>query len=333
MKKDLTTGGQVWLIFGWMWNEHEVSINSAKNIVKNFDYKKYSLVLIYRDKNWNFYKVSDISKLSKKTLINIQDLKKTFDIALLMTHGKYGEDWILQSILEFQKIKYCWCRVLSSSLCMDKSVFKDFLLWYKIPQVKYQTIDILLDSKQSINSKITKFKKSFKLPLYVKPSNSGSSVGISKVDSRNKLNKAINEASNHDKKIVIEQWLSDFREIEIAITWNKDLIISQPWELIKQNDFYSYDEKYELDNVNMQIPAKLTTKQINQIKNIASNAYKLCDCSWFARIDFFLHKNKIYLNEINTLPGFTDISMFPMLMKNTWLTYKQLINKIIDLAF
>lgn len=333
MKKILTSDRRIWLIFGWIWNEHEVSINSAKNIVKNFDYKKYNLALIYRDKNWIFYKVNDIFKLSKKTKINIQDFKNTFDIALLMTHGKYGEDWILQSILEFQKIKYCWCRVLSSSLCMDKSVFKNFLSWHNIPQVKHMNIDLLLDSKQNISSKITEIKKSFKLPVYIKPSNSGSSVGISKVASRNNLNKAINNASKYDRKIIIEQWLSDFREIEIAILGNKDIISSDPWELLKQNDFYSYDEKYELDNVNMQIPAKLTAVQINQIKNIASKVYKLCDCSWFARIDFFLHKNKIYLNEINTLPWFTDISMFPMLMKNTWLTYKQLINKIIDLAF
>jgi D-alanine-D-alanine ligase len=166
---------KIWLFFGWLGNEAEVSITSAKNIIKNFDYKKYSLTLIYRHKDGKFYKIKgidSISKLEKKDEINMDELQKIMDIALLMTHGKYGEDGVLQSILELQKIKYCGCHILSSSLCMDKIIFKRFLSWYKIPQVKYEDFDMFLDSKKSRDAKIARVKKEFTLPIYVKPSNS-----------------------------------------------------------------------------------------------------------------------------------------------------------------
>jgi D-alanine-D-alanine ligase len=147
------------------------------------------------------------------------------------------------------------------------------------------------------------------------------------------LNKAIKEAGKHDNKILIEQWLIHPREIEVAVMGNENLTISQPWELVKVEDFYSFDEKYKFNKTQVNIPAKLTNTQKNQIRNLAEKIYHLCDCKWFARVDLFLSKGKIYLNEINSLPWFTDISMFPMLMKSTWLIYKQLINKIIELAY
>lgn len=318
---------RIGLFFGGMSNEASVSIASAKNIVKNLDAKKYKLVLIYRHIDGKFYHIQNIGQVSQpqhKRRMNIEDFQKTFDIALLMTHGKYGEDWVLQWILESQKIRYCWCRVASSSLCMDKAVFKTFLQGKDIQQVKF----VILDNKK----KLADIAKQFSLPVYVKPANSGSSVGITKVDKRSGLFKAIKEASHHDDKILIEQWLVSPREIEVAVLGNDELMISQPWELIKTEDFYSFDEKYRLNKTQVDIPAKLTIAQKNQIRKTAEKIYRICDCRWFARVDFFLSKWKIYINEINTLPGFTDISMFPMLMKNMWLSYKQLINEIIELT-
>ncbi len=324
---------KIWLFFGWISNESEVSISSAKNIVANFDHKKYHLILIYRHKNGVFYTVKDINSLDKKKLLHISDFKKTFDIAFPITHGKYGEDWSLQGIFSTQKIKYCWCHVLSSALCMDKSLFKHFLSWHDIPQTRSMDIDFHLMNDLWITLKIQEAKKKLSLPLYVKPANSWSSVGISKITTYEQLNAAITEARTHDSKILIEEWLVSPREIEVAITGNKELNISEPGELILTKDFYDYDDKYTNNEATVHIPAKLSAKDKKYIIDLAQKTYKLCDCSGFARIDFFIADNNIYLNEINTLPGFTDISMFPMLMTHQGMSYTQLINDIIALAY
>jgi D-alanine-D-alanine ligase len=180
---------KVGLFFGGIGNEASVSIASAKNVIQNFNHKKYQLVLIYRDKDGKFYHIQNINQASKpsnKQRIAIEDFKKTFDIALPMTHGKYGEDGVLQSIFELQKVKYCGCRVLGSSLCMDKIIFKTFLQGQNIQQVRFA----VWDKKK----KLSELQKQFSLPIYVKPSNSGSSVGISKVEKWSEFNKAVKEA-------------------------------------------------------------------------------------------------------------------------------------------
>jgi D-alanine-D-alanine ligase len=321
------------LIFGGPSNEHEVSIVSAGNIVKNFDYSKYKLALIFWDKQGVFYRLKSISDRKNKTRIVLEDFKKIFDIALLMTHGKYGEDGVLQGLLESQKIKYCGCRVLSSALCMDKAVFKKFLAGQKINQVKFEILDYSLETKEIIEQKIKRIRNTFKLPLYIKPANSGSSVGITKVTGPNKFKLAVAEALKHDNKIVVEEGLTNPREIEVAVLGNQELLIPAPGELALAKDFYSYDDKYKLGEAKPVIPAKLTAAQKTEIIRLAAKTYRLCGCSRFARIDFFISHNKIYLNEINTLPGFTDISMYPMLMVSGGLSYKNLINKIIALAY
>ncbi len=315
-----------------MSNEAEVSINSAKNIVKYFDYKKYQLVLIYRDKNGSFYTIENINKLHKRKPLSIDDFKKTFDIAFPITHGKYGEDWTLQSIFAMQKIKYCGCHVLSSALCMDKSLFKLFLSGYNIPQTKFVDIDLQLMNSVDIEKKMKEIKK-LTLPLYIKPSNSWSSVGISKITSYKQINKAIKNAIKHDSKILIEEWLISPKEIEIAIIGNKEHIVSDPGELILTKDFYDYEDKYKNNETTVRIPASISNTEKKKIRELAQKAYKLCDCSGFARVDFFIANKQIYLNEINTLPWFTDISMFPMLMTHHGLSYTQLINKIISFAY
>ncbi len=324
---------KIGLFFGGMSNETEVSINSAKNIAKHFDYKKYQLVLIYWDKDGTFYLVENINKINKKRILPIRDFKKTFDIALPITHGKYWEDWTIQSIFAMQKIKYCWCHVLSSALCMDKSLFKLFLAGYDISQTKFVDIDLQLMSNKDIEKKMKEIKKKLTLPLYIKPSNSWSSVGISKVTKYEQINKAIKDASKHDSKILIEEGLISPKEIEVAIMGNKGLTISEPGELVLVKDFYDYEDKYKNDETIVRIPAKISGTEKQKIQNLTQKVYKLCDCSGFARIDFFIANKKIYLNEINTLPGFTDISMFPMLMTHQGMSYTQLINKIISLAY
>lgn len=324
---------KIGLFFGGMGNEAEVSIDSAKNIIKYFDYTTYQLVLIYRAKDGTFYIVENIDILDFNKKLSIENFKNTFDIALPITHGKYGEDWILQSIFTMQKIKYCWCHVLSSALCMNKSFFKLFLAGHNIPQTKFVDIDLQLMTDSEIEKRIKEIKKTFVLPLYIKPSNSWSSVGISKITTYTQLKKAIKLASNHDNKILIEEGLSSPKEIEIAIVGNKELIISEPGELILAKDFYDYKDKYKNNETIIRIPAKISHNHKEKIQELALKAYKLCECSGFARIDFFITGENIYLNEINTLPGFTDISMFPMVMTHKNMTYTQLINTIISLAY
>lgn len=324
---------KIGLFFGWMSNESEVSINSAKNIVNNFDYESYELVLVYRNKNGNFYVVENIDNLNNTTILPIADFKKTFDIAFPITHGKYGEDWILQSIFTLQKIPYCGCHVLSSALCMDKWLFKLLLAGHQIPQTKFAHIDLHLMNEEAIEKKIQEIKSTCTLPLYVKPANSWSSVGISKITSYDQLDSALQEARNHDNKIIIEEWLLAPKEIEVAIVGNQDLIVSEPGELILAKDFYDYEDKYKNNEATVRIPAWISDDDKQRIKDLAVQTYKLCDCSGFARIDFFIADKNIYLNEINTLPWFTDISMFPMLMIHHGISYTQLINKIIALAY
>ncbi len=322
---------RVALIFGGLSNEHEVSVVSARNIIQNFDYKKYKLVLIYWHKTGDFFKLNNIESIKRfksRKKIKIEDFNKHFDIALLMTHGKYGEDGVLQAILESQKLKYSGCKVLSSALCMDKAVFKTFMAGQKIRQVKFR----IIYNKIISPSELKNIRRDFKLPLFVKPANSGSSVGISKIKDFKQLSSAIKEAFKHDSKAIIEQGIEKPREIEVAILGNNNLIISAPGEVIPYNDFYDYDDKYKLNKTKMIIPAKLPQKIINEIKEMAEKVYKLCDCKGFSRLDFLLKNSSVYLSEINTLPGFTKNSMYPLLMVDMGISYKKLINKLIELA-
>lgn len=326
---------KIGLFFGGPGNEAAVSITSATNIIKNFDYKKHSLFLIYWHKDGSFYKLNKIEEVkrpAKKQRLEISDFKKYFQVALLMTHGRYGEDGVLQGVLESQKLVYSGPGVLSSALCMDKALFKLLMLGQKIPQLPFFLLDYKLDTKEQIKKTITQAKTKLKLPVYVKPANSGSSVGIVRLDNWLNLNKAIKEASLHDHKVILEQGLIKPREIEVAVLGNRELIVSRPGELKLEQDFYDYAEKYEKGRTEMIIPAHLSLREEEKIISLAKKVYQLTDCRGLARVDFFLKNNKVYLNEINTLPGFTDISMYPMLMKEKGIRYQALINKLINLA-
>ncbi len=308
----------VGLIFGGIGNEREVSSLSAQNIIKNLDYKKYKLQLVYWHSNGNFY-------LQNKK-IKLKELSRIIDVAFLVTHGKYGEDGYLQNKLEKVNIKYCGSNVSSSKLCMDKGKFKQFMTKHKILQVKYK----ILNKNSKID--LTQLKKKMELPVFVKPANSGSSIGISKVNEWSQFKKAVKLAFKHDDKVIVEQGLVNPREIEVAVLGNKKLIVSVPGELGLNNEFYSYNDKYVCSKTKYIIPAKIPEKINKKIKSLTKKIYSKCGCTGFARVDFFLHNNKIYINEINTLPGFTEISMYPMLMQKTGISYKQLITKIIELV-
>ncbi len=323
------------LFFGGLSNEAAVSVMSAKNIVKHFDYRRYRLALIYwHKKDGFFYKIDNIDSLRPRPRqrIEVADFSHLFDIALLMTHGRYGEDGVLQAILESQKKKYCGCGVLSSALCMDKAVFKNMLAGRGIRQVRYQVLDFNRVSPAGLAAARRDIIKRLRLPVYVKPANSGSSVGITKVEKIKDLDQAILVARRHDSKIVVEEGLVNPTEVEVGVLGNDQLIVSRPGELRLVKDFYDYDDKYKLGEAQTVVPAKISVASAREVRKLAAAVYRLADCRGFARVDFFISRGCVYLNEINTLPGFTDISMFPLVMMNQGMSYQELINKIISLA-
>ncbi len=216
---------------------------------------------------------------------------------------------------------------------MDKAVFKTLLSRHGIPQLSFYIVDDHGMTTNAIEETLENVRKTIEIPFFVKPANSGSSVGISKVSDINQLDAAMTLARQHDSKIIIEEGLTDFKEIEIAVLGNADLIISPPGQLKPSQEFYSYDEKYVLNQTECTIPAKLPQNLIDDAKMIAERAYRLCDCRGFARVDLFVKDDKVYLNEINTLPGFTDISMYPRLMQSCDISYTELISRIIELAY
>jgi len=297
---------RVGLFFGGLSNEYEVSIDSAFNVAKNIDSKKYEVALIHWDKKGDFFVVPSVKNLKEGKRININDFNKFIDVALPMTHGKYGEDGVLQAILESQKIPYAGCHVLSSALCMDKAIFKNLMAGYGILQAKYIILDYVLDGKNEIEEKISLLKK-LKLPIFVKPANSGSSVGITKIKNFDLLSKAIEIAKKHDSKVIVEVGFTKHKEIEIAVLGNDKLIISQPAQLVLIGEFYDYDEKYKLGRTKTIIPADISESENKEAKKLAERVYRLCGCSGFARVDLFVKDGKVYINEVNSIPGFTNI--------------------------
>lgn len=321
------------LFFGGPGNEAKVSIMSAQHVAAHFDYKKYKLILIYWSHNKNFYIVDNFLAIKKPSnRVKEPQFKSLFDVALLLTHGKYGEDGTLQRILKKAKVKYCGSGVKASALCMDKARTKKLLTKHHIKQVRFEIINLNIPNTKKIDKKLNIIKNNYNLPLFVKPANSGSSLGITKVVKFSQLAKSITTACLYDKKILIEQGLINPREIEVGILGNTKIIVSEPGELILSKQFYDYNDKYVKNKTKISIPAILTPTEIKEIKKLAARIYRLYGCRGFARIDFFITNNTVYFNEINTLPGFTRFSMYPNLMMNMGMSFKQLLSKIITLA-
>jgi D-alanine-D-alanine ligase len=291
-----------------MSNEAEVSVMSARNIVANLDRTKYEPVEIFWRKDGSFDHP-------------IETWSKEIDVAFPITHGKFGEDGVLQGMLEALRIPYCGCRVLSSALCMDKAMFKKLMAGAGIPQTKFMAWD---DETQTLPD--------FPLPWFVKPANSGSSVGITRVDSSEQLGDAIKTARQHDTKALIEQAVQNAMEVEVAVLGNTELTISAPGQIIPSREFYDYEDKYIANAARVVIPAPLQPAIAERVRSLAEQAYRLADCRGFARVDFFVQGDKVLVSEINTLPGFTDISMYPKLMAAAGISYKELLSRIIELA-
>ena len=337
------------VIFGSKSTEHDVSVVSASYIIKNLNKKKYDIYPIYIDKNNDWYEVLDTPKIYKigevpgdiKAINNVLKYLKGMDVIIPAMHGLYGEDGAIQGFLKIVGVPCVGCNILASSVCMDKvytkillknasiNVTPDLYIRYENNKFYYvnQNFDLVDVTVLDIDKLIL---KNLSYPVYVKPSNSGSSVGISKASNKDDLNVALYEAKKYDEKILIEKAI-DAREIECAVL--NDLV-SIPGEVLSATEFYSYDSKYKNSKSKTVIPALISDDMVQDIQDVAKRAFRAVDAKGMARIDFFIDKktNEIYLNEINTIPGFTEISMYPKLIENMGISYTELLDKLIDSA-
>ncbi|WP_066175822.1 D-alanine--D-alanine ligase [Bacillus marinisedimentorum] len=351
MSKKLRVG----LVFGGKSAEHEVSLQSAKNIVDAIDKDKYDVTLLGIDKEGKWH-LND----SSKYLINEENPKliqlnksdqsiavipgeedrqvlnvtrsnpiEQLDVIFPIVHGTLGEDGSIQGMLRIANIPYVGADVLGSAVCMDKDIAKKLLKSAGINVA--DSLTYRRSSRQAIS--FEEVKETLGLPCFVKPASQGSSVGVSKVYDEEGFNKAVEEAFSYDHKILIEKAVKG-REIECAVLGNDEPEASLPGEILPQGDFYSYDTKYIDENgAILEMPAKLNDEQIDEIKKTAIETFKVLECQGMARVDFFLTEDgQLIINEVNTLPGFTKISMYPKLWEISGLSYPELIDRLIQLG-
>ena len=326
------------IIYGGISTEHDISVMSAKSIIENLDKEKYEIHEIYINEYGKYF---ENSNGEKEEIYNLVWTLKDLDVVFPILHGLGGEDGTIQGMLEMLKIPYIGSGVLASSIGMDKVYTKAIFEKAGIDQASYMYIKknkneyVIINEKfEEEEFKIEKITDKIKFPMFVKPSNSGSSIGVKKATNNSELKMAIEHAGEYDNKILVEQGI-DAREIECAILEDKEVIASTVGEIKSAEEFYSFDAKYNIQESKTIIPAEIEESQIEEIKKLAIKAFKAIDGKGLARVDFFVEKgtNKIYINEINTMPGFTKISMYPKLFEAVGMTYSELLDKLIEKAF
>ncbi len=343
------------VIFGGKSAEHEVSLQSAKNIIDAIDKKKYAVTLIGVDKQGRWFlndesqyllnsdnpekielsqtneKLGLIPGEKSKQIYNIGEKVRLnkIDVAFPVLHGPFGEDGTMQGLLKLANIPFVGACVLGSAVGMDKDVSKRLLRDAGLPIAEF-----LVFNRTAVKDiKFKYVKEKLGMPVFIKPANLGSSVGVSKVNSSEELSKAIRHAFKYDNKIIIEENIIG-REIECSVLGNENPIASLPGEILPQHDFYSYEAKYlDEEGSVLEIPAKLQDDVVKKIQDYAIDTFKVLCCEGMARVDFFLRSNnEIIVNEINTIPGFTKISMYPKLWETSGISYPELIDRLIEFA-
>jgi len=346
---------RVGLIFGGRSGEHEVSLQSARSILTNLDPARFEVIQIAIDHKGRWFSGTDalsaleageLSQLESVTLLpeynnhqlyvrrgNTLEPHSRLDVIIPALHGTFGEDGTIQGLLEMTGIAYVGSGVLGSALGMDKGVFKSIMKGHNLP-VLPAIVVTRNQIRTDIQQVITLAEKVSDYPLFTKPANLGSSVGITKCRSKSDLMEGLMDAARYDRRILIEKGLSSAREIEVSVLGNEEPRAAIPGEVIPGEDFYTYSAKYLSDNAQYKIPADLPQEKLKEIQNIAVAAYKAIDCAGLARVDFLVNAAdlEVYLSEINTFPGFTRISMYPKLWENSGLPYPRLIEKLIELA-
>ena len=346
---------RVGVIFGGRSGEHEVSLVSATSVITALDADKYEVVPIgiTQEGRW-LSSDKGLKLLKEKTGIeqapecflvpepNRQALvaagsgemhSPPIDVIFPLVHGTYGEDGTLPGLLELANIPYVGAGVLASAVGMDKIVQKQIFQQEKLPVAKYIWFhsSVCREHPERVAAIVA---KSLTYPVFVKPANTGSSVGISKAHNRKELREALALAVEYDRKVIIEQGINDIREIECSVLGNDEPVASVPGEIVPSNEFYDYNAKYVDGKSEAIIPAKLPKRVSEEVRRIALQAYRALDIAGMARVDFLVVRksNKIYLNEVNTIPGFTSISMYPKLWEASGLGYRDLLDRLIELA-
>jgi D-alanine-D-alanine ligase len=353
---------RIGILFGGRSGEHEVSLLSAASVLKAIDKKKYEVIpigiskagqwltntaahhLLTGESNPDLLHLTAGADLIHQpaALAETGALSQHIDVIFPVLHGTFGEDGTIQGFFEIANIAYVGSGVLGSAAAMDKDVMKKLFAAAALPQTPHVALTRTqwhLDPKYAIKQ----IEKSLSYPLFVKPANLGSSVGISKVHNRAELPAALDLAASFDRKLIIEQGVGGPnvkpRELEVAVLGNDSPVCSVVGEIVPDREFYDYDSKYAATSASEPIiPAELTAAETKQIRTMAIDAFRACECSGLARVDFLMapatkgKKSQIYLNEINTMPGFTSISMYPKLWQATGLPYKELIDRLIQLA-
>ena len=345
---------RVGILFGGRSNEHEVSLISARGIIEAIDRHQYEVVLIgiTRDGQWvvgddplkalstghdlghlKTVKVPLVTRDGSKALATEGDLElQNLDVVFPVLHGPYGEDGTIQGLLEVLGIPYVGAGVLASAIAMDKAIARQLFVANGLPVLPYCVfLSRTWDSHPE--EVIAECEKMLNYPMFTKPANLGSSVGVSKVHNRAELEAGLCEAARYDRKIVVEQGI-EAREIEVSVLGNDTRIVSVPGEIIPSREFYSYAAKYLDDASQLLIPAPLSSREVQRVQEIALKACAAIDCAGMARVDFLMdkHTGEIWLSEINTIPGFTPISMYPKLWEASGIGYTELIDRLIQLA-
>ena len=323
------------IIYGGISTEHDVSEMSTKSVIENLDKEKYEIHEIYINEYGKWF---ENNNGKKEEIYNLVWRLKDLDVVFPVLHGLGGEDGTIQGMLEMVKVPYVGCGVLASSVGMDKVYTKIIFEKAGIPEVPYIYIKknengyvIINENFEEEEFNTEKITGKLKFPMFVKPSNSGSSIGVKKATNNGELKMAIENAAQYDNKILIEQGV-DAKEVECAILEGEEVIASTVGEIMSAEEFYSFDAKYNIPESKTIIPAKIEEQQIEEIRKLAVRAFKAIDGKGLARVDFFIEKetNKIYINEINTIPGFTKISMYPKLFEAVGISYSDLLDKLIQ---
>lgn len=348
---------KVLVIFGGQSTEHEVSRISAATVIKNLEKDKYDVfpLGITKDGRWLLYNGSfehipggqwekrpecrpafispdrEIGGLLVKNAEGRYD-RIAVDIVFPVLHGKMGEDGTIQGLLELAGLPYIGCGTTSSALCMDKAFAKFIAQSGGIPQAKWVFVSGY-EIKNDLGGAVVKLQNALCYPMFVKPANYGSSIGINKASDTDSLKKALAEAARYDNRIVVEEGV-DAQEIEVAVLGNDSPIASGCGEIVPSRDFYDYNAKYVDNKSELYIPARLPEEIAERVRNLAISAYTLLGCEGMARVDFFVLRKTgdVLFNEINTIPGFTGISMYPMLFEAAGIPIPKLVDRLIKLG-
>ncbi len=353
---------RVGVVFGGRSGEHEVSLASARSVMAAMDRERYQIVPIgiTREGRWiasgnpmQALEAGDASVSRPAALLGdpsrrgLMQLEETegrleatrlteLDVLFPVLHGPYGEDGTVQGLLELAGIPYVGAGVTGSAVGMDKAIFKDVMQAHHLPIVEHLVIKRKAWDGNP-DGVIEQVEERLGYPVFTKPANLGSSVGVSKCHQREELAAGLTEAARYDRKLIVEAAVPAAREIEVSVLGNDDPIASLPGEIVPSREFYSYEAKY-LDEgehaSTLLIPAPISPELANQVRNLAVLVYRLIDCAGMARADFLLsgETGRLYVNELNTIPGFTAISMYPKLWEATGLSYAELIDRLIELA-